>query len=65
MRYHIRAEFQENRCEDFTVAAEDLLNAKTYAEGQLCRKHSLDPFSTEFDWRGQVVFVNQGYGVRV
>jgi len=64
MKYNIRAEFPENKHRDFIVVADTQLAAYTVAEARMRKDFQLG-FDTVFDWRGLVVFVNQGVGMRV
>jgi hypothetical protein len=60
--FDIRAEFPGNRHKDFKVTAESIEDAKPRAESQLRLKHSL-PFTTQFEWRGAVVFIDHSPSV--
>lgn len=55
--FDIRAEFEDHSYLDFQVSAESLADAKPRAQGIIRSKRQL-PFSTQFDWRGAVVFVD-------
>lgn len=71
MRYHIRAEFPENKCEDFHIDAPDLDKARERAESRIERQvreqrtHAYEAMldarahDVHFEWRGQVVFVDR------
>ena len=68
MNYFMRAEFKKDGLylkEDFQMTGENLEQAKMKSEGYICQRWNLPMGSTVFDWRGQVVFVNQGMGIRV
>lgn len=60
MVYHIRAEHKDGSYEDFSIGGSNLLEARRNAELRMIDKNPDLPW--EFDWRGQVVFVNrEGY----
>jgi hypothetical protein len=66
MKYAMRAELPGNVFVDFSISTSgELPEAQKQAEGYLVEALKLDKETAVFDWRGQVVFVNQGIQERV
>lgn len=57
--YHIRAEYEGNRYEDFQVGGETLEEARRRAEAELVWRRPLDAPCEKVEWRGQVAFVGR------
>ena len=59
--YHIRAEFPDNKYEDFKVNAESLAQAQEKAETRIMEGVGRmgQHIAPALEWRGAVVFVNR------